>query len=213
MGLEARAALLVGDGEPATGRALLETDDLIFRSPATRLRIPLATIRGASAEGTRLTVQRDEGAVVLDLDGPAQRWVDRILHPRSLLDRMGLRAGQRIRVVAVTDDQFLREARQTLVVVVDPAAPIDALIVQIDDPRGLAGLGAAIGPVPPAATWLITPRGEAGFGDAAVLGAGRALGLVDTRVARFSATHTATRFSRPRVGRTASTVDSAPAPT
>jgi len=204
MGLEARAALLVDGGEIATGRALLETDELFFRPTGARLRIPLATIRGASAEGARLRIQRDEGALVLDLEGPAQRWVDRILRPRSLLDRMGLRAGQRVRIAGVTDEPFLRDARQALAVVDDAVAPIDVLILQIEDPGGLAGMGAAIGPVPPAATWLITPRGRAGLGDTAVLGAGRAHGLVDTRVARFSATHTATRFSRRRVGRAAS---------
>ena len=45
--------------------------------------------------------------------------------------------------------------------------------------------------------WVVAPKGRQDIREADVLAAGRAAGLKDTKVARFSATHTAHRFTIP----------------
>lgn len=46
--------------------------------------------------------------------------------------------------------------------------------------------------------WVVAPKGRQDIREADVLEAGRAAGLKDTKVARFSDTHTAHRFTIPR---------------
>ena len=63
MGREARCAVS-HDGQKAEAKALLETDELIVRSPF-RLSVPRAGIRSATAAGDALEVVYDGGALTL----------------------------------------------------------------------------------------------------------------------------------------------------
>ncbi len=47
------------------------------------------------------------------------------------------------------------------------------------------------------AIWVIRPKGSAAITEADVMKAGKAAGLVDVKVARFSDTHTAEKFVIP----------------
>jgi len=51
------------------------------------------------------------------------------------------------------------------------------------------------------ALWIVYPRGIKAVTQNEVLAAGRALGLLDVKVVRFSETHTALRFVTPRAAR------------
>lgn len=51
------------------------------------------------------------------------------------------------------------------------------------------------------ALWLVTPRGVSAVTEADALAAGRAAGLTDVKVVRFSDTHTAHKFVVPRANR------------
>jgi hypothetical protein len=62
--------------------------------------------------------------------------------------------------------------------------------------RRLAG-----GLKPNGALWVVYPKGVAEVRELDVLMAGREAGLKDTKVASFSATHTALRFVIPLTGR------------
>ena len=53
------------------------------------------------------------------------------------------------------------------------------------------------------AIWSIRPKGVAEVSEAAVRAAALAAGLVDVKVARVSATHTAEKFVLPRLSRKA----------
>jgi len=51
------------------------------------------------------------------------------------------------------------------------------------------------------AMWIVYPRGVSAVTQQEVIAAGRALGLLDVKVVRFSGTHTAIRFVAPRARR------------
>ena len=51
---------------------------------------------------------------------------------------------------------------------------------------------------PAGAVWVITPKKRPEIADTVVMKAGKAAGLVDVKVARFSETHTALKFVVPR---------------
>jgi hypothetical protein len=57
---------------------------------------------------------------------------------------------------------------------------------------------------PTGAVWVVYPKGMAQIKENDVLAAGRAAGFVDTKVASFSATHTALKFMIPVAQRGAS---------
>ncbi len=51
------------------------------------------------------------------------------------------------------------------------------------------------------ALWIVYPKGKQEITELQVLEAGRAAGLVDVKVVRFSETHTALKFVRPKAKR------------
>jgi hypothetical protein len=54
---------------------------------------------------------------------------------------------------------------------------------------------------PAGAIWVLRPKGHTRITERAVMTAGREAGLVDTKVVRFSETHTAEKFVIPRAKR------------
>ena len=79
MGAEARCQLQV-DGAVHDGKALLETDELLFRGDkpgterAVRLAIPLASIRSVSGTNGALRVRFDGGEATFLLGAHAEKW-------------------------------------------------------------------------------------------------------------------------------------------
>jgi hypothetical protein len=59
----------------------------------------------------------------------------------------------------------------------------------------LAALKEALAPA--GALWIVRPKGSEAIGEADVLGAGRAAGLVDVKVVKFSETQSAAKFVIP----------------
>ena len=88
MGDKHRATLRHG-GATSEGRALLETDELVFRGDE-RLRIPFRTIDSVRAEGGELTVRFGGDEATLVLGPKAARWAERIRNPPMLLDKLGV---------------------------------------------------------------------------------------------------------------------------
>jgi hypothetical protein len=102
MGREARCAVS-HDGQQAEAKALLETDELIVRSPF-RLTVPRAGIRSATAAGEALEVVYDGGSLTLRLgEREAAKWASDIANPKTLADKLGVKHGQRVRLVGAAD--------------------------------------------------------------------------------------------------------------
>ena len=202
VGDEARATVHVG-GRTSEGKALLETDELIFRGDF-RLVIRLRDVRTAEGAEGRLTVETADGPAVFDIGPRAERWAERIRNPKTLLDKLGVKPDARVAVVGVEDDAFRADlaARVGSFAEGEPASETDVVFLgaaSLDDLRVLAPLAERI--ARDGAIWVIAPKGGREPREAEVLAAGKAAGLVDTKVARFSDTHTAHRFVIPRAKR------------
>ncbi len=201
MGLEARCRLRL-DGGSYEGTALLETDELLFRG-GTRLRIPLSSVRSAAAASGELAVEHAGGTAILELGAVADRWAERIRSPKSLLDKLGVTAGQRIAVLGL-DGAFADElrARGATVTVGRLTPQRDLVFLGAEDERALARLPAAVRAiVADGAVWVVHPKGRDGLKDTVVFDAARRAGLTYTKVARFSETHTAEKLVIPRARR------------
>lgn len=199
MGAEAQCRLTFGD-RSAEGKALLETNQIIFRGPDLRLKIPLADVRSVDVMGGALHIELDEGTAIFDLGAKAERWAAAIRNPKGLLDKLGVRPAQRIVALRLVDDLFLaqlREQRADVTTRLRKEADIIFMGAErLEDLLRLEKLPDYI--KRDGAIWTVTPKGKGGIKDTDVIAAGKAAGLVDTKVAAFSPTHTATKFVIPK---------------
>jgi hypothetical protein len=199
----------------AEGKALLETDEVLFRG-AFRVKVPLAAVKAAEVAGDDLVVRfgnsgtggngvnGSEEEVAFELGAAvAQRWAKRILRPPTLLDKLGVKRGQRVLVVGRFDKEFLRALQEGGVdATATPRPENDMVFYEAnarEDLARLAGLEQFM--KRDGALWVVRPKGVVAITEREVMAAGKEAGLVDVKVARFSETHTAEKFVIPVVRR------------
>jgi hypothetical protein len=198
MGAEARCRATFGNTS-AEGKALLERDELIFRGDGVRVAIPYTTITSIDAREGRLRITWTDGTAVLELGSTAVKWADKIRNPPSRIDKLNIRAGQRVLFVGVRDET-LREEIQTrgAIVLARGTGPFDVIFVAANERGDLEHLVTVQKFIQrDGAIWVIRQKGSPLISESDVLKAGKAAGLVDVKVARFSATHTAEKFVIP----------------
>jgi hypothetical protein len=205
MGAEANCQLRL-NGATYEGKALLETDELLFRGSArsVRLEIPLASIRTVTAASGELRVQHAGGDAAFLLGTRAEKWAERIRNPRSLLDKLDVKVGQTVSVVGLTDEEFLGQLRQRAgrVVTGRLARDSDLVFLGAKSDRDLARVPAALDAMKrDGAIWVVHPKGKDGLSDTTIFAAAKRAGLTYTKVARFSATHTAEKLVLPKAKR------------
>jgi Protein of unknown function (DUF3052) len=198
VGDEARCVVRYG-GRTSEGKALLETDELRFRGDF-RLTVPLRAISSARAEGGRLDVAWEGEEASFEVGARAERWAERIRNPRTLLDKLGLKPSQRVSLVGIDDAELRRLLHEREIPFAEePESESDAVLYRAESVGALDRLAELRERLKPdGAIWVVAPKGGREPREAQVLAAGRAAGLVDTKVARFSDTHTAHRFVIPR---------------
>jgi hypothetical protein len=197
MGNEVLTRVEIGD-EAAEAKALLETEELIVRG-ALKARILFAEARDVAAEGGILRLRWNERDVRIHVGRDAAKWAEKIRNPKSVLDKLGIKAGQRISVVGKVDGDFLEqlEARGA-----DLSKRLrrdsDVIFLAANRREELGRLEELRGSLAPAgAVWVLRPKGDPAISEGDVMSAGKAAGLVDVKVVRFSATHTAEKLVIP----------------
>jgi len=201
VGNEANCVVRFGK-QKSRGKALLETSELIFRSEdgALRLKVVFGSIKSATALDGELRLEVPEGTAVFELGANAAKWLEKILHPKTRMEKLGIKPNATISLIGNFDADFLTE--------------LPALTKNISNEKPVAGndwifLAAAaakdLSQVPKlanslkgaAALWIIYPKGQKQITETDVIAAGRKCGLKDVKVAGFSPTHTALKFVIP----------------
>jgi hypothetical protein len=198
MGLEATCEARIGR-QRSQGKAQLEGDALIFRGEF-RAKVPLASIRDASARDGVLTVKHADGTLALGLGAAAAKWADRIKNPRSVMDKLGVKSGQRVVILGVTDDQLAKDLAARGAEVSAGRMKPGADVVFLGAERA-----SALSRLPPleraivrnGAIWVLWPKGRADLNEDSVRAAALKAGLVDVKVVRFSETHGALKLVIP----------------
>ena len=203
MGAEAACTVLF-KRTTVSGRARLETDVVQFRGGDLKLSIPFGRITGLSVRSGRLRVSWPDGTATFALGDAAPKWAAKIANPPTRLTKLGVKAGQRISIVALDDQAFLDEieAAGATVIVGRPADGSDIIFwgaAGAGDLKRMAALRKSLAPA--GALWVIRPKGRPEISEGAVMAAGRNAGLVDVKVASYSATHTAEKFVIPVANR------------
>jgi len=106
MGREVRCLVRHG-GEEAEAKALLETDEIIVRSPF-RISVARSDIASTAVHGDRLEVATPGGPLVLELgEREATRWAHEIANPKTVADKLGVKPGQRVRIIDGPFNEFI----------------------------------------------------------------------------------------------------------
>jgi len=178
---------------------LFETEALIFRG-AFRLVIPYARMTGVTAAAGQLRVTFPDGVALFHLGARAGSWAEKILHPKSLMDKLGVKPGMQAAVMGIDDPAFFtqlagRASRITRGRVSRDAGVIFFEVGRKQELRRLTSFASALRP--DGAIWVVALRGSTDVRESEVLSAGKSAGLVDVKVVRFSDTHTAHKFVIP----------------
>jgi hypothetical protein len=197
MGNEAKC-IVDYDGESAEAKVLLETDELIVRAPF-RLRVPFGEMKKIDADDERLLVRWSSHQLSLPIGSEARKWAAKIRNPKPLAEKLGIKAGQKISIVGKVEKTFIDELqRRGADLSTRTRRESDIIFLAIESRKQLDRLvGIRESLAADGAIWVIRPKGSDALSERDVMAAAKGSGLVDVKVARFSATHTAEKFVIP----------------
>jgi hypothetical protein len=197
MGKEAEVEARWSDGGVDRGRLKFEPPRLIFRGAERRV-FQGESLAGVTAEGADLVLA--DGARFVLGEQAAARWAEAILNPKGRLDKLGVKAGQRVAVANLDDPEFIAELAGRTARLGDEAGDLDILFYGADSPAELDAIAAIIPRLAErGALWVVSRKGKAAtVKDVEVMAAAKAAGLVDNKVCGFSDVRTALRFTRRR---------------
>jgi hypothetical protein len=187
------------EGAVYNGQALLETSELIFRGER-RLVIKFDGIQSLDARDGKLHVKFAGGDAVIELGEQAAKWAEKIRNPKSVVQKLGVKAGQLVSVVHLDDAGFVADLEKTGANVSQGRAKknSDAIFFGANTRTDLARLETLRESLASnGALWIVRPKGVEEITEGEVMAAGKAAGLVDVKVVRFSDTHTAEKFVIP----------------
>lgn len=190
MGREARCRCTI-NGKPTEGKLLLETDELIFRGEP-RLVVPLKEIDEVAAADGQLKVRSGKNTAVFEL-ADAPKWQKAIQHPPTLMDKLGIKQGSKIVTLGFGTTLCFDGVAYDTALEADSA--YDMILVRADLRADLAAVPTIVPQLAPrGALWIVYPKGIKEITESHVFATGKAAGLVDVKVCRFSESHTALKF-------------------
>ena len=198
MGNEVKCTARVGK-DVSEGKALLETSEILFRG-GFRLKIPFASIKSVKAVDGELRLQTADGWAVFELGPTAEKWREKIVHPKSRIEKIGVKPGAKISVFGDFAADFFEEVKPLAGSVTKNKvrAECDLVFFAADSLEGLSSVAKIAKSLEGAtALWIVYPKGQESITENEVIAAGRKTGLKDVKVVGFSRTHTALKFVVP----------------
>jgi hypothetical protein len=201
VGNEANCVVRLGK-QKARGRALLETAEIIFRSEdgAMRLKFSFAEIKSAAAVDGHLRLEVPDGPAIFELGANAAKWCEKILHPKTRLEKLGIKPDAAVGLIGSFAADFLGELRaQTKNLGTGKVATqAEWIFFAADSSKELSQVTKLAKSLKGAAAlWIVYPKGQKQITENDVIAAGRKSGLKDVKVVGFSLTHTALKFVIP----------------
>lgn len=207
MGLEFTAHARLNDAKKGTTQGdasiHLDTDVLVLRGEVA-VRIPRTTIAGATANRGVVTVAYANGTLALTVGEHAEKVARQLAAPlKTRLEKMGIKSGSVVTIINIDDAHFADEVQAAGASIDTRLKKNAALVVLgVNVPKDLARIEAATRSMADdGALWVVHPKGVVGVKDTDIFSVGIRAGLVSTKVARFSGTHTAEKLVVPLASR------------
>ena len=177
------------------GKAQLETDFIQFRSSEFRFKVPLKDLAVVKADGEFLELKWKDQSAKLHLgEKAAAKWAGKILNPPSRLDKLGIKPGATLCLEGEFESAFTHQVAGRL----GTRAKADLIFLAAPAKSALTKTAVLAKSMrPEAALWIVYPKARPEIREMDILTAGRAAGLKDIKVARFSDTETALKFVIP----------------
>jgi len=202
MGNEAPCKLRF-EGKTFSGKALLETSELLFRGD-TRLKIPFPSITALQARDGELRVRTKDGLAVFTLGPQAEKWREKIANPKTLLQKLGVKPGETVSLIGEFPADFLLSLKKQDTAIFGGKAPKGApwYFLAAESRQNLQRVKSIANSLAGAAAlWIVYPKGQTSITESDVRSTGLQAGLTDIKVASFSSTHTALKFVLPKAAR------------
>jgi hypothetical protein len=200
MGHEASCCVILGK-KRVEGKALLETSELIFRGRHQfRLKIRFSDMHSVKVVKGALHIQTSDVRAVLELGATAEKWCEKILHPKTRMEKLGVKPQAAIFLVGNFSTDFLAELEACTANVTEANAGtnFDCVFFAVRSREELVQLPKLAKLLRgSAALWVLYPKGQKHITQSDVLTAGRKAGLKDIKVIGFSPLQTALKFVIP----------------
>jgi hypothetical protein len=202
MGQERESTLRLGRRR-IEGEALLETAEILFRpvDGSKRMKFAFADIfKSVKAVDGELRFHTEDGPAVLELGPAAEKWAEKILHPKSRAEKLGVKSGMQVAMIGAFEADFQKELRTIAKNVSEGkiADGAELIFVATESAKDLNGVAKIAKSIKGATgLWIVYPKGKKEITENDVIGAGRKTGLKDVKVVGFSPTHTALKFVLP----------------
>jgi hypothetical protein len=206
MGLEARCEIR-WRGHVWTSTVHLDSQSVEVRG-RPRLVLPLKQIRRVEVADTELELETIDGRLTLVLGAATRTWARKIQAPPSRLTKLGIRAEQRVALLGLDDPEFRAEL-DAAGARVSARGRVDVVLLAVDAASDLERLRELRTRIEPdGAIWVIRVKGKAAsVKEDEVRQAAEHAGLVDVKVASFSASHTAEKLVIPSAERSTAAAD------
>jgi hypothetical protein len=199
MGKELQGAVRVGR-QRHQGKILLETNELIFRGTAYRLKIIFSEMRDVQANNGQLRIATNDGVLTFEVGTAAEKWREKILHPKTRVQKLGVKEGTKVRLLGEFPSDFVNElkAASAEILEADGSANAGHNFIAAEGKSSLAAIAKHAKKLEDAeALWVVYEKGKKDLTENDVIAAGRKVGLKDAKVVGFSSTHTALKFVLP----------------
>lgn len=136
----------------------------------------------------------------LAIQAKKRREPERDYSHRLLIDKLGVKPGQRVAVLGIESAEFLADltARVPEYSRGERITSADLVFFSAEAMEDLARLKSLAKSLQKnGAIWVVYPKGQSHIREVDIIAGGKSAGLVDNKVCRFSDTHTAMRFVIP----------------
>jgi hypothetical protein len=186
-------------GRVSKGKADLESEALIFRGDF-RLSILFKNLTAVEAEDGELRLTIPEGTAIFELGSLAEKWAHKIRNPKSLLDKLGIKADSQVALVGLRDEGFRQQLRQRTrhVVTGPPKTELEMILFEVaakSDLKKLERLQSFL--KRDGSIWVVWPKGREELKENDIIVASKDAGLVDVKVVKFSETLSALKLVIP----------------
>ena len=177
---------------------MLESQELRLRG-SLKATLRLVELRGVSVRDEWFEAQTPLGQLRLHLgEAEARKWLDRIEHPPTLAQKLGIVPGTAVHLVG--SHPVVEEALRQTGAGIAALAEAQLVFTVIASPEDLRALDRLVPALPTAAQlWVLRQKGKAAAvreGD--IMAALRVLGLAPSKTAAWSDDYTADRYGRAR---------------
>jgi hypothetical protein len=199
MAMEAACKLQVGR-DHYDGKVRLTADHIDFTG-TTKFRFRLAEIAHPSrdSDALRFSFHGNPVRITLDSVRTAESWIEDVLHPLTLADKLGAKEGQTVRVLNLDDSELLSSlANKNTKLVSNSTARCDMVMIGVERASELRQIESLTQRLrPDGAIWVILPKSVRTVTKANVFAAAKEAGLKQVQVLDYSDNRAAYKIVRP----------------